>query len=97
MKAKCPTKRPTTREKLEALKRGVELPVNLDLMQPGDYAGPDERAVLTLARVYEAAIDPDYSVISRASQEKAEAFFNAHGLLETLDECLRVGGPSALD
>jgi hypothetical protein len=49
-------KRPTVKQKLEALKQGQELPVDLTLLKPGEYLDTDERAVLTLARAYEKAV-----------------------------------------
>ncbi len=93
-------KRPSTKEKLAALKAGRELPVcaralALD-MKPGEYPGTDEKAVLTLAREYQKAEDPEYISISWPNQEKAATYFNEHGLVETLDEILRIGGVEAL-
>ena len=89
--------RHTTREKLEALKRGRELPVDpRALGTPGQTPGTDERAFRTLAREYQRKEDPDYVSISWANQEKAAGYFNVHGLAKTLDEIVRVGGPEAL-
>lgn len=77
--------RPTVREKLAAIKHGVELPVNpRELHNPGTYLDTDERAVHQLARAYQWAEDHDYVSISWANQERAAAFFNANGLSNTL-------------
>jgi hypothetical protein len=92
-------KRKTTAVKLAALKQGIELPVDPYEMahgQVGQVPPTDERAVLTLAREYQRAEDPDYVSISWANQVKAAEYFNAHGLIKTLDEVVRVGGPEAL-
>ncbi len=52
--------------------------------------------VSTLAREYQKAEDPEYISISWPNQEKAATYFNEHGLVETLDEILRIGGVEAL-
>jgi len=94
-------KRFSTKAKLEALKRGgIELPVDpralaLDML-PGEVPPPDERAVLILSSAYQYSEEPDYGAVSWSNQEKAADFFNKHGLIETLDEIVRVGGPDAL-
>ena len=91
------TKRPTTAQKLEALKRGVELPVSARALAYVTEPGVDEKACLTLAAAYQRAEEgPRYCMVTWANQEKACAFYNARGLAATLDECLRVGGPEAL-
>ena len=92
-------KQPSTKMKLEALKQGRELPVDpfaLAHAEPGTYLGTDEKAVLTLAREYQRAEDSDYVSISWDNQVKAASYFNTHGLLDTLDEIVRVGGLGAL-
>ena len=85
-------RRPTVSQKLAALKQGRELPVDLTLMRPGDYADTDERAVLDLARAYQRAEDPDNVVTSWANQERAMSYFAEHGLVATIDEIIRLGG-----
>ncbi len=94
----CDTaRRPTTKQKLEAIKHGRELPVDPRAMGVvGEVPATDERAVHILAREYQRAKDPDYVSISWACQVKAADYFNAHGLAATLKEILRVGGPDAL-
>ncbi len=90
-------RRPTTKQKLEAIKHGRELPVDPRAMGVvGEVPATDERAVHILAREYQRAKDPDYVSISWACQVKAADYFNAHGLAATLKEILRVGGPDAL-
>ena len=89
--------RHSTKSKLAALKAGVELPVDPRHMhEPGTYLGTDERAVHTLATAYQKAEDPEYVSVSWANQVRAAEFFNANGLIATLDEVVRVGGPDAL-
>ena len=93
-------RRPSTKAKLEALKSGRELPVNpralaMD-MKPGEYPATDEKAVLTLAEVYQNAEGDKRAAVSWKNQEKAAKYFNEHGLVETLDEIVRVGGVEAL-
>ena len=86
--------------KLVALNLGKELPLDPYAMAHGEVGQvppTDERAVLALARAYQREEDPDYVSVSWPNQVKAAAYFNAHELIETLDEVLRVGGPSALE
>ncbi len=85
----------STKEKIEALRRGEEPKVNLreelKSERPGDVPGPDVRAVLKLARAYQGVEDgPDYVTTSWANQERAQAFFNKYGLGRTLDESFRL-------
>ena len=90
---------PSTKMKLEALKQGRELSVDpfaLAHAEPGTYPGTDEKAVLTLAREYQRAEDSDYVYISWNNQVKAANYFNTHGLVNTLDEIVRIGGSGAL-
>lgn len=90
-------RRPTVSEKLEALKHGRELPIDPRVMGvPGEWPDPDERAVLILAREYQKEADPDYVSVSWACQVRAADYFNANGLIKTLNEITRVGGPEAL-
>jgi len=87
--------KPTSRQKLEALKQGVELPVDphdLYKIPVGQVPDTDERAVLILSSTYQQAEDPQRSSVSWANQVRAAKFFNAHGLAQTLDEIVRVGG-----
>jgi hypothetical protein len=49
---------PSTKEKLEALKNGAELPVDPATLYMIAEPGPDERSVLILARVYQKKEDP---------------------------------------
>lgn len=87
---------PSTKEKLDALKNGVELPVDPATLYIIAEPGPDERSVCILARVYQKEEDPDYVSVSWACQVKAAAFFNEHGLNATLKEILRID-PNALE
>lgn len=92
--------RPTTKQKLEALKRGVELPVDpAQLYKAGSDrpVGVDEKAVLTLATEYQKAENSTRAAVSYENQKKAAEYFNEHGLIKTLDEIVRVGGEEALD
>lgn len=61
-----------------------------------DDPRPEERAALTLASCYAQERDPNYAAVSWAEQQRAVAFYNAHGLYETLSEILRID-PTALD
>jgi hypothetical protein len=77
----------STKEKLAALKTGIELPVDpRNMGRPGDFLATDECAVLDLARAYQQKDDPDYVSISWECQVRAAEYFNTHGLLATLDE-----------
>ena len=75
-------------------KRGVvnEEPRKADLRtlrEPGTYLNVEDKAALRLARAIHAAESTDCST-SWSAQERAEAFFNEHGLIATLDECERL-------
>lgn len=87
----------TTRQKLDALKNGRELPVDVRAMAFVEYPGTDERAVLTLAREYQRVEDPNRAATSWACQERAADYFNARGLARTIDEIIRIGGLSAIE
>jgi hypothetical protein len=84
------SKRPSTKEKLEALKVGTELPVDPRVLSYVSEPGVDERACLILARCYKDQHQPPAVAVSWADQVKACEFFNLHGLAATLDECLRL-------
>lgn len=75
-------KRPTTAQKLAALKEGTEVPVDPNVLAYVEDPAPDERACLILARAYSG----DAVVVSWANQVKACEFFNTNGLARTLDE-----------
>lgn len=85
-------RKPSVKQKLEALKAGRELPVNPDTLWRGTVGAvpdTDERAVLDLARAIHRAESNDCAV-SWSAQERAAKFFNASGLIETLDEMFRL-------
>lgn len=77
---------PKVKDKLAALKQGVELPVDLQELATERFPDTDEKAVLELATALQEAEKPDYVVVSWACQEKAAQFFNEHGLRATLDK-----------
>ena len=55
----------------------------------GDVPPPEIRAVLKLARAFQVEEGgPDYAT-SWANQERAQDYFNAHGLGATLDELFK--------
>lgn len=83
--------RVTTKQKLEALRRGVELPVdprNMS-MDVGEVPPTDERAVLQLAHVIHRTESRSW-VTSWSALERAAAYFNEHGLSRTLTEMFRL-------
>jgi len=55
----------------------------------GHYPGVEDRAALRLARAIHAA-ESTHCSISWSAQERAQDFFNEHGLASTLDECERL-------
>lgn len=59
------------------------------LHQPGSYPGVEDRAALRLARAIHAS-ESTHCVTSWSAQERAQDFFNEHGLARTLDECERL-------
>lgn len=65
------------------------------LREPGTYLGVEDKAASRLACAYHRAESTDVSV-SWAAQERAQDFFNAHGLAATLDEIFRLD-PSFFD
>jgi hypothetical protein len=86
--------RHTTKDKLEALKRGVDLPVDPYAMAHGEVGQvppTDERAVMRLSRAIHWAESEDCSV-SWSAQERAASYFNEHGLAKTLAEAFRLEG-----
>jgi len=82
-------KRPTTREKLDALKRGVETPVDVNTLWRVEHPDVEERAVLQLARALHRSRSTGCAV-SWEAQKEAAAYFNANGLARTLDEMFRL-------
>lgn len=76
-----------------AVKRPI-LPRKADLRtlrESGTYLGTEDKAALALARAIHASESSDVS-ISWSAQERAQEFFNQHGLEKTLDEIVRLGG-----
>lgn len=69
---------------LAILRDGGIVPV--DLKGIGADPMPEERAVLLLAEALQGQKDPDFSVVSWVSQRIAADFYNAHGLIPTLDK-----------
>jgi hypothetical protein len=55
----------------------------------GSYPNVEDKAARELARAIHAAESTDVAT-SWSAQERAEAFFNKHGLAATLDECRRL-------
>lgn len=83
------------RRKLQDLKVGKEPRVEAqDLLsqEVGEVPLPEERAVLRLSSCIEASRDPDYCVVSWASQVEAMQYFNENGLGATLDRIVELGG-----
>jgi len=68
---------------------GPEPKVDPREMAYRDLEGPEESAVLRLARAMHAATS-DGCATSWLAQEQAATFHNAHGLRATLDECVRL-------
>jgi hypothetical protein len=82
----------SVRKKLEALKAGRELPVDVYALahgRVGDVPDTDERAVLELACAIHHA-ESDRVAVSWEAQERAAQYFNTHGLSKTLDEMFRL-------
>jgi len=61
------------------------------LQQPGSYPSVENRAALQLARAIHRAEDT-HCVTSWSAQERAESYYNEHGLGATLDETRRLEG-----
>ena len=77
-----------------APKRPIE-PRKADLRtlhEPGTYLGTEDRAARALARAIHENEAPDDPAVSWSAQERAQDYFNAHGLAATLDEIVRLGG-----
>jgi len=55
----------------------------------GHYPSTEDRAALQLAQAIHFS-ESDHCVVSWEAQERAEEFFNAHGLAATLDEIARL-------
>jgi hypothetical protein len=75
-------------------KRGVahEEPRRADLRtlrEPGTYLGVEDKAALRLAEAIHYA-ESQSCAVSWSAQERAEVFYNAHGLAATLDEAARL-------
>ena len=61
------------------------------LHQPGTYLGTEDRAALDLACAMHRAESTDRSIdASWSAQERAQNYFNEHGLAATLDEMFRL-------
>lgn len=58
------------------------------LGKPGECSDLHEKLARDLAREYQRQEDPDYVSISWANQERAQAYFNQHGFVETLNHML---------
>jgi len=71
------------------MRGGPEPKVNVRDMAYRDADGPEERAVLRLACAIHRS-ESGRVAVSWSAQERAGAFFNAHGLATTLDECERL-------
>jgi len=59
------------------------------LREPGTYSNVEDKAALRLARAIHAS-ESTHCVTSWSAQERAETYFNKHGLAATLDECERL-------
>ena len=59
----------------------------------GHYPGVEDRAALRLARAIHYS-ESRHCSVSWSAQQRAEEFFNEHGLSATLDECERLEGLS---
>jgi hypothetical protein len=59
------------------------------LRAPGSYPGVEDHAALDLARAIHAA-ESTHCVTSWSAQERAQDYFNEHGLGAALDECERL-------
>jgi len=83
----------SVKKKLEALKSGKELPVDVRNLWKSTAVGQvpdtDERCVLGLARAIHRAESRDVST-SWSAQERAAAYYNKHGLAKALDEMFRL-------
>jgi hypothetical protein len=57
----------------------------------GHYPGVEDRAARRLARAIHRS-ESTHPVTSWSAQERAQDYFNAHGLAATLDEAMRLEG-----
>jgi len=83
------------KRKLEERRAGKEpqvTPADLLSQEIGEVPLPEERAVLRLSSCIEASKDPDYCVVSWASQVEAMQYFNENGLSATLTRIVELGG-----
>lgn len=74
--------------KADRLRRGERVTVDVHNLWRMEYPGPDERAVLLLART----IAGDGVCVPWEAQVQAAEYYNEHGLADTLDEVVRRGG-----
>lgn len=72
-------------KKIEALRCGKELPLNVRDVLMSVEPDPPERAVLGLARALQYKSDPDSYMTTLVFVEEAVAYYNANGLGATLD------------
>jgi hypothetical protein len=89
------TRRNKVKRKLQDLRAGKEptvTPADLLSQEIGEVPLPEERAVLRLSSCIEASKDPDYCVVSWASQVEAMEYFNNNGLGATLSRIVELGG-----
>lgn len=89
------TRKARVKRKLEERRAGKEPQVTAaDLLSQeiGEVPLPEERAVLRLSSCIEASKDPDYCVVSWASQVEAMQYFNENGLSATLTRIVELGG-----
>lgn len=69
-----------------------ERKADLKTLRPvGSYPGVEDRAALELARAIHRS-ESDAVSVSWSAQQRAQDFFNEHGLVATLDECERLEG-----
>ncbi len=73
-----------------------EYPVEVAKLYLVEYPKPEEKAVLTLARVLNDT-GPKQAAVPYELQEQAAKFYNEHGLSKTLDKIIRLGGVEALE
>lgn len=95
METRRETRRNKVKRKLQDLRAGKEptvTPAALLSQEIGEVPLPEERAVLRLSSCIEASKDPNYCVVSWASQVEAMQYFNENGLGATLDRIVELGG-----
>ena len=89
------TRKAKVKRKLQERRAGKEpqvTPADLLSQEIGEVPLPEERAVLRLSSCIEASKDPDYCVVSWASQVEAMQYFNENGLGPTLTRIVELGG-----